>query len=114
MGDFDLNSTFIPALYKPADLLPIAKYQREILYLVETFPVLVIVGQTGSGKTTQIPQFLEKAGCCSGGKRIGITQVSLLALCLKKKVRTESLTMKIAPAGSSYYYSHEGGRRSRL
>ena len=75
MGDFDLNAAFIPALYKPAELLPIAKHEREIQYLVETHRVLVVVGQTGSGKTTQIPQFLEKAGWCSGGHMIGITQV---------------------------------------
>lgn len=76
MGDFDLDSTFIPALYKPAELLPIAKHEREIQYLVETHQVVVVVGQTGSGKTTQIPQYLERAGWCSEGQMIAITQVS--------------------------------------
>lgn len=75
MGDFDLDSTFIPALYKPAELLPIAKHEREIQYLVETHQVVVVVGQTGSGKTTQIPQFLERAGWCTEGQMIAITQV---------------------------------------
>lgn len=79
MGDFDLDSTFIPALYKPAELLPIAKHEREIQYLVETHQVVVVVGQTGSGKTTQIPQYLERAGWCSEGQMIAITQVSPLA-----------------------------------
>jgi ATP-dependent RNA helicase DDX35 len=75
MADFDLDSTFIPALHKPASLLPIAKYERQLLYLIETTPVTIVIGQTGSGKTTQLPLFLEKAGWCSDGKSIGITQV---------------------------------------
>ncbi|PKS10429.1 hypothetical protein jhhlp_002180 [Lomentospora prolificans] len=88
MGDFDINAAFIPALYKPPELLPITKYEREILYLVETFPVLVIVGQTGSGKTTQIPQFLQKAGWCAGNKRIGITQ--------PRRVAAITIAMRVA------------------
>ncbi|KAK3905353.1 P-loop containing nucleoside triphosphate hydrolase protein [Staphylotrichum tortipilum] len=74
MSDFDLGAAFIPALHKPAALLPIAKHREALLYLVETCPVLVAVGQTGSGKSTQIPQFLEQAGWCADGKIIGITQ----------------------------------------
>ncbi|KAL2116601.1 hypothetical protein VTJ04DRAFT_8769 [Mycothermus thermophilus] len=74
MADFDLGAAFIPALHKPAALLPIAKHREAILYLVETFPVTIVVGQTGSGKSTQIPQFLEQAGWCADGKIIGITQ----------------------------------------
>ncbi|KAF4123747.1 ATP-dependent RNA helicase DDX35 [Geosmithia morbida] len=70
----DLDSTFIPALHKPAALLPIAKHRESLLYVIEEFPVTIVIGQTGSGKTTQIPQFLEKAGWCSDGKLIGITQ----------------------------------------
>ncbi|KAI5458110.1 P-loop containing nucleoside triphosphate hydrolase protein [Mariannaea sp. PMI_226] len=69
-----LDSTFIPALHKPAALLPIAKHRDSLLYVVETSPVTIVIGQTGSGKTTQIPQFLERAGWCSDGKIIGITQ----------------------------------------
>ncbi|GKT49401.1 putative ATP-dependent RNA helicase [Colletotrichum spaethianum] len=74
MADFDLNSTFIPALHKPAALLPIAKHRDALLYLIETKQVTIVVGHTGSGKTTQIPQFLEAAGWCSDGKVIGVTQ----------------------------------------
>ncbi|KAI1093450.1 P-loop containing nucleoside triphosphate hydrolase protein [Rostrohypoxylon terebratum] len=74
MGDFDLNSNFIPALHKPSALLPIAKHHDSLLYLIEKNPVTIVVGQTGSGKTTQIPQFLENAGWCSDGKIIGVTQ----------------------------------------
>lgn len=76
MAEFDLAAAFIPALHKPAALLPIAKHRGSLLYLIETFPVVIVVGQTGSGKTTQIPQFLEQAGWCADGKVIAITQVS--------------------------------------
>jgi len=76
MGEFDVDSTYIPALHKPSALLPVAKHRESLLYLIETNSVTVVVGQTGSGKTTQIPQFLEAAGWCSDGKIIGVTQVS--------------------------------------
>jgi ATP-dependent RNA helicase DDX35 len=77
MGDFDIDSSFIAALHKPPALLPIAKHRESLLYVVEKFPVTIVVGRTGSGKTTQIPQFLDSAGWCSDGKIIGITQVSV-------------------------------------
>lgn len=79
MSDFDLESAFVPSLFKPSGLLPIAKHREELLYAIETFPVTVLVGQTGSGKTTQLPQFLEQAGWCTNGKVIAITQVGELA-----------------------------------
>jgi ATP-dependent RNA helicase DDX35 len=75
MADFDLSASFIPSLHKPASLLPIARHRQNLLYLIETYPVTIVVGQTGSGKTTQIPQYLEQAGWCSGGKVIAVTQV---------------------------------------
>jgi ATP-dependent RNA helicase DDX35 len=75
MADFDLDSSFIPALHKPAALLPIASHKDSLLYAIETFPVTIVIGQTGSGKTTQIPQFLEQGGWCSEGKALAITQV---------------------------------------
>ena len=71
----ELNDSFIPSLFKPSSLLPIAKYHKELLYTVEKFPVTVVIGQTGSGKTTQLPQFLEQAGWCADGKVIAVTQV---------------------------------------
>lgn len=73
--EFGLSSTFIPSLYKPAALLPIARYKANLLYLIETFPVTIVVGQTGSGKTTQLPQYLDQAGWTADGKVIGVTQV---------------------------------------
>lgn len=47
MADFDLSASFIPSLHKPSSLLPIARHRQSLLYLVETFPVTIIVGQTG-------------------------------------------------------------------
>lgn len=76
MADFSLDTSFIPALHRPAALLPIAKHRDSLLYVIETYQVTIVIGQTGSGKTTQIPQFLEKAGWCADGKVIGVTQVS--------------------------------------
>jgi hypothetical protein len=70
-------SSFIPALYKPAALLPIARHRESLLYLVDTYSVTIVVGQTGSGKTTQIPQFLDQAGWCADGKLVAVTQVRL-------------------------------------
>lgn len=75
MTDFDLSREFIPALHKPSSLLPIARHRKSILYLIETYPVVIVVGQTGSGKTTQIPQFLHQAGWCDQGKMVAVTQV---------------------------------------
>lgn len=75
-SELDLSSTFIPSLYKPAALLPIARHRKSLLYLAETYPVTIVVGQTGSGKTTQLPQYLEQAGWCADGKAIAVTQVS--------------------------------------
>ncbi|KFY93347.1 hypothetical protein V500_03754 [Pseudogymnoascus sp. VKM F-4518 (FW-2643)] len=74
MADFDLATSFIPSLYKPASLLPIAKHRESLLYTIENHAVTIVVGQTGCGKSTQLPQFLEKAGWCSEGKAIAITQ----------------------------------------
>lgn len=77
-SDLDLSATFIPSLYKPAALLPIARHRQSLLYLIETYPVTIVVGQTGSGKTTQLPQFLDQAGWCSDGKIIAVTQVGFV------------------------------------
>ncbi|KAK3372831.1 P-loop containing nucleoside triphosphate hydrolase protein [Lasiosphaeria ovina] len=74
MSDVDLGTAFIPALHKPPALLPIARHRETLLYMIETYPVTVVVGQTGSGKSTQIPQFLEQAGWCADGKIIAVTQ----------------------------------------
>ncbi|KAL3422523.1 helicase associated domain-containing protein [Phlyctema vagabunda] len=74
MADFDIATSFIPSLHQPSALLPIARHRQSLLYLIETFPVTIVVGQTGSGKTTQIPQYLDQTGWCADGKLIAITQ----------------------------------------
>lgn len=71
----ELGLSFIPALYKPSSLLPIARHRESLLYVVEKFSVSIVIGQTGSGKTTQLPQFLDQAGWCTDGKVIAVTQV---------------------------------------
>jgi ATP-dependent RNA helicase DDX35 len=73
--DFDFSSTFLPSLYKPASLLPIARHRDSLLYIVEQFRVTIVVGQTGSGKTTQLPQYLDQAGWTADGKVVAVTQV---------------------------------------
>ncbi|KAH6608136.1 helicase [Trichoderma cornu-damae] len=83
MADLDLDSSFIPALHKPPSLLPIAKHRESLLYVVETFPITIVIGQTGSGKSTQIPQFLERAGWCSDGKIIGPRRVAATTVALR-------------------------------
>jgi ATP-dependent RNA helicase DDX35 len=65
---------FIPSVFKPSALLPIARHRDSLLYVVEKYPVTIVVGQTGSGKTTQLPQFLYQAGWCADGKAIAVTQ----------------------------------------
>jgi hypothetical protein len=102
MAELDLDSTFIPALHKPSALLPIAKHRDSLLYVVETFPVTIVIGQTGSGKSTQIPQFLERAGWCSDGKIIGVTQVSICSYTKLLHMRTLIDIDKLAASRSRH------------
>ena len=46
--------------------LPVTRYQKEILYLLEKHGCTVLVGETGCGKTTQVPQMLLEAGWAAG------------------------------------------------
>ena len=62
------------SLYRPSTILPITKHRDSLLYLVENYPVTIVVGQTGSGKTTQLPQYLHQAGWTEEGKIIACTQ----------------------------------------
>jgi ATP-dependent RNA helicase DDX35 len=75
MAESDIATSFIPSLYKPPALLPIARHKESLLYTIETYPVTIVVGQTGCGKSTQLPQYLEQGGWCSDGKVIAVTQV---------------------------------------
>lgn len=98
-SDLELSSTFIPALYKPSALLPIARHKQSLLYLIETCPVTIVVGQTGSGKTTQLPQYLDQAGWCADGKVIAVTQVIIQLLLFYTHELTPMVT---APPGGCY------------
>ncbi|KAL4868155.1 hypothetical protein BDV12DRAFT_106713 [Aspergillus spectabilis] len=73
-SELDVGTSFIPSLYKPPSLLPIARHKESLLYLVETYPITIVVGQTGSGKTTQLPQYLDQGGWCAEGKAVAVTQ----------------------------------------
>lgn len=64
---------------KQQELLPIYKYKRDILYLVEKHSTVILVGETGSGKTTQVPQYLHDAGWAPRGYMIACTQPRRLA-----------------------------------
>lgn len=84
--DGELSASFIPSLYKPPSLLPITRHRDSLLYLVETYPVVIVVGQTGSGKTTQIPQYLDQAGWCKDGKAVAVTQVGECPFYIEKNM----------------------------
>ncbi|CAL5873513.1 uncharacterized protein PFLUO_LOCUS7793 [Penicillium psychrofluorescens] len=94
-SELDLSSSFIPALYKPAALLPIARHKQSLQYLVETYPVTIVVGQTGSGKTTQLPQYLDQAGWCQDGKAIAVTQPRRVAATTVAKRVAEEMRCKV-------------------
>lgn len=44
------------SLERQRQRLPVYKYRKAILYLVERHATTIVVGETGSGKSTQIPQ----------------------------------------------------------
>lgn len=100
-----LDLSFIPALYTPSALLPIARHKASLLYTIETTPVTVLIGQTGSGKTTQLPQFLEQAGWCSSAKCIAVTQVSRSMVW-----GPSNLTIYLAPKSGCDHCRNEGRR----
>ena len=109
-----LSASFIPALHKPSSLLPIARHRASLLYLIETFPVTIVVGQTGSGKTTQIPQFLESAGWCGEGKVVAVTQVCKLmghGAYVEVAVGAENLTAAKSGSGKC---RDQSGRRDEM
>lgn len=54
--------------------LPIYKYRKELLKLIEDNQVIIMVGETGSGKTTQLPQYLHEIGYTKDNKKVGCTQ----------------------------------------
>ena len=69
-----------PSPLSNAPELPINKHKDEILYLVDSNPVIIVVGETGSGKTTQLPQYLYESGyktvCCTQPRRMAAISIS--------------------------------------
>lgn len=81
--DADRDAASIPAvidsekqsgLLHQRNRLPVTRYQREILYLLEKHSCTVLVGETGCGKTTQVPQMLLEAGWAAGETSRGFGQ----------------------------------------
>ncbi|XP_014768060.1 probable ATP-dependent RNA helicase DHX35 [Octopus bimaculoides] len=74
--------------------LPVFALRTHILYLVETYPVVVIVGHTGCGKSTQVPQYLLEAGWTGQRYKIAVCQPRrVAAVTLAKRVSEERGTM---------------------
>ena len=73
--------------------LPVYRYRKEFLDLVEANQIIVVVGETGSGKTTQLPQYLHEAGyTLKDGKilKVGCTQPRrVAAMSVAKRVAEE-------------------------
>ncbi|EEB07589.1 ATP-dependent RNA helicase [Schizosaccharomyces japonicus yFS275] len=70
------------------ELLPIARFRRELLYLIENHQVTVVIGSTGCGKSTQLTQYLYESGWAESGKCIACTE--------PRKVVVKSLAQRVA------------------
>ncbi|CAG9464413.1 unnamed protein product [Pedinophyceae sp. YPF-701] len=82
--------------------LPIYRYKRELLYLLEEHQCVVVVGETGSGKTTQILQFLDDAGWTAGGRLVACTQPRrVAAMSVARRVAEEMGCRLGGPVGYS-------------
>lgn len=112
MDNNDLSSSFIPSAHKPTALLPISRHREHLLYLIETYPVTIVIGETGSGKTTQLPQFLEQAGWCQDGKVVAITQVCKLTQWSLDKILT--LMPSLAKEGGRNNSSYQSSRGDEM
>lgn len=113
--------TFIPSLATPPANLPITRYRREILYLLESHQVVIVLGQTGSGKTTQLPQFLAAAGWCGDGaagttqRAIAVTQPRrIVAVSVAARVAAESGTRLGEEVGYAVRFEEQGSERTRI
>lgn len=59
--------------------LPIYKHRSQLLYAIETHPIVIVVGETGSGKSTQLTQYLYENGWADDGYSIVCTQPRRIA-----------------------------------
>lgn len=73
--------------------LPIFKFKRELLYLLEKHQVLIIKGETGSGKSTQIPQYLVEAGWHLGKESASKQLLNNRAICISQPRRVSAIAL---------------------
>ncbi|KFZ09080.1 hypothetical protein V502_08956 [Pseudogymnoascus sp. VKM F-4520 (FW-2644)] len=95
MADFDLATSFIPSLYKPASLLPIAKHRESLLYTIENHAVTIVPRRVAA--TTVATRVAEEFGCTLGqevGYSIRFEDVTSAAT--KIKFLTDGLLLREA------------------
>ncbi|PNW76512.1 hypothetical protein CHLRE_11g467654v5 [Chlamydomonas reinhardtii] len=95
--------------------LPVSKYRRQILWLVENHAVTIIVGETGSGKTTQVPQFLLEAGWAESGYAIACTQPRRVAASTVAARVAEEMGVELGTAvGYAVRFDNAISERTRI
>ncbi|KAI8913247.1 putative ATP-dependent RNA helicase DHX35-like protein [Gorgonomyces haynaldii] len=90
--------------------LPIYKNKRELLYLVEKYPVTLVMGPSGSGKTTQVPQYLLESHqriICTQPRRVQCTAVA-------RRVSEETKTKLGELVGYSVRFDSNRSKDSRI
>lgn len=66
-------------------LLPITRYETQIVDLIDSSPVVVVSGKTGCGKSTQVPQFILKRH-----------SKARIAVCQPRRVAATSLAVRVS------------------
>lgn len=55
---FDISFDFSTQVLQEREMLPVKKFEPEILEAISQNSVVIIRGATGCGKTTQVPQYI--------------------------------------------------------
>lgn len=92
--------------------LPVFKYKKEILDILNDHQILIVVGETGSGKTTQIPQYLLLRGpkesvVCTQPRRVA-------AISVAQRVASERHTIVGLEVGYSVRFEDVTSENTRL
>ena len=66
-------------------MLPIARYEAQIMDLVDSAPVVVVSGKTGCGKSTQVPQYILRRHA-----------KARIAVCQPRRVAATSLAVRVS------------------
>ncbi|KAJ1997340.1 hypothetical protein GGI04_005442, partial [Coemansia thaxteri] len=82
--------------------LPAFGHRAQLLYAIETHPVVIVIGEPGSGKSTQLPQYLYEAGWAANGKAIGCTQPRRIAAAMLAQRVSQEMGVEI---GTTVGYS---------